>query len=567
MSKARQNVFKLNITPVNPLEYGVSGSSGDNVAAWNALCAAAQSLPVTFPLSVNYYFSSKPNPISDFASFETPGFWRTYLFADYSMGANDVFMSHGFGANTANLSCAKKVSGNTGTGFLVRSDNTETNDFVQHRGVMVYGHDTGNTWKTGIHIDGKDRAGGFGCRDIWLDNSCAHDCTTDNLLIETGVNVFVNNGLFFDGDPTATTRVRVRGDSGEPSQRIYISNTRIAGALTLEDYVNGFFFSGSIETALTVGANVQNSLILSAINPSSITNSSSSCTIITPTVARFAGDTSSGFTGAPAANYHAFTASSSKPGLRIQRFAGNYFSDFTHSTDADGEHCLIEVANNTTKATAARFYTNKSVFPGDLMPAVTETQDIGSPTFEWDNIYIQNVATVSDERLKNIVGEIDGQQAIAFLQALSPIWFSYKPTVIPAHTETRARQIEVEEVSIENDVIGFDQDDSGKMIARIAPKETKRTVLKHEEYQVEVPKQIVPHGRPHAGFSAQQYKQAMTAAGIEDFAAYAYSPDDDVYHLRLVENIGILVAANKTMLTQISALEARIAALENANAP
>jgi hypothetical protein len=52
---------------------------------------------------------------------------------------------------------------------------------------------------------------------------------------------------------------------------------------------------------------------------------------------------------------------------------------------------------------------------------------------------------------------------------------------------------------------------------------------------------VVEHGRPHSGFFAQAVKQAMTDAGIEDWAGYAYDDEADVHMLRMQEFIAPLL--------------------------
>lgn len=153
----------------------------------------------------------------------------------------------------------------------------------------------------------------------------------------------------------------------------------------------------------------------------------------------------------------------------------------------------------------------------DILPVTTESQDIGSVSKEVDNIFLQNAATVSDARRKNDLGEIDGNQAIAFIQALEPKWFSYKDTVIPARIE-----------HVESEV----------------PHPVTGKPMRHVE-AVEHPERVVRHSRPHAGFMAQQFKQAMTDSGIADFAGYAYDEESDTHLLRLMEMVGVIAAAVK----------------------
>lgn len=159
----------------------------------------------------------------------------------------------------------------------------------------------------------------------------------------------------------------------------------------------------------------------------------------------------------------------------------------------------------------------------DMLPVNTESQDIGSVLKEVDNIFLQNAATVSDHRRKNDLGAIDGAQALAFINALEPKWFSYKDTIIPARTE-----------HVETEV----------------PHPVTGEPMRHVE-AIEHPEHLVRHSRPHAGFMAQQFKQAMTDTGILDFAGYAYDEESDTHLLRLMEMIGVLTAAVKHLAARI----------------
>jgi len=143
---------------------------------------------------------------------------------------------------------------------------------------------------------------------------------------------------------------------------------------------------------------------------------------------------------------------------------------------------------------------------GHFDPGVTESQDLGSVSTEWNNLYVQNAPTVSDERKKESVQPI--AYGTSLLKALNPIQYVYKDTVT---TDADGNEI------------------------------------------------TIPHSRPHTGFIAQEVKDAMTSIGLGDWAGYALEdhPDYDggLHTLRLNEFIGVLVAGFKE-------LEARVAALE-----
>jgi len=155
---------------------------------------------------------------------------------------------------------------------------------------------------------------------------------------------------------------------------------------------------------------------------------------------------------------------------------------------------------NTAGVEALRIDSSQHVWPG-----TTESQDLGSVSKEWDNLYVQNSPTVSDERRKNSI--VDIEYAAELLKALEPVQFKYNDTVIPA-TEDQ-------------------------------------------------PEKTITHSRPHTGFIAQQVKESMTAAGLEDWAGYAYDEEEDLHSLRLNEFIGVLVAGYKSLDARVSALEAK----------
>jgi hypothetical protein len=242
-------------------------------------------------------------------------------------------------------------------------------------------------------------------------------------------------------------------------------------------------------------------------------------------------------------------------------------------------------------------------FTGDVDPALTESQDIGSVDLEWDNLFVQNAVTVSDERTKNIIGEMDDEQIDNFLTALDAIWFSKKDievVVTPAKAaRTERRQVtdtvqeekvsfevvdgkavrKVETVETEKPVFELLPvvDEDGKpVMVEVSPatpavldrdgrvvKEAKEAVPQQASYRVpvmedvEIPaeeevRKTITHGRPHSGFTAQQVKAAMTEAGIEDWAGYAYDEETDKHFLRHNEFIGVLVKGYQILKAKVN---------------
>jgi hypothetical protein len=158
---------------------------------------------------------------------------------------------------------------------------------------------------------------------------------------------------------------------------------------------------------------------------------------------------------------------------------------------------------------------------GNFVPRTTEAHDLGSAAFNWNNAHIKNIATGADKRSTVDLGVIDGEQALAFIRALEPRLFRFKDTIVPEREEA----ITVGEV---------DEDGNGRMVSK--------TIFR--------PGFVVPHKRPHAGFFAQQVKDAMTVAGIEDCGVYAYDPQADTHELRLFEMLAFLVSGMQALMAK-----------------
>ena len=136
---------------------------------------------------------------------------------------------------------------------------------------------------------------------------------------------------------------------------------------------------------------------------------------------------------------------------------------------------------------------------------------LGAGTARWKSVFaVTGTIQTSDARYKKDIERIDAKQAAAFLGALKPSWYRYT------------------------------DGDSGRL---------------------------------HTGMIAQEVKEAMTEAGIEDCGVYIRSPltegagqeaaEEDVrYSLRYDEFIAPMVAVMQEQERRIAALEERIAAME-----
>lgn len=264
--------------------------------------------------------------------------------------------------------------------------------------------------------------------------------------------------------------------------------------------------------------------------------------------------------------------------IEVARFEGGSDADNTygvlrvgHSNDrgffvkggrevGNTEHAVLGTTDNKGVMTDVISLLNSNVLPG-----TTESQDLGQADLEWDNLFVQNSPTVSDERRKNDLGPLDDQW-IKFFDSLTAHLFTFKDRVIkdavPEITEERQKTKTVKEeqtrievidgvptqktktVEVEDPVYDYVQvvDESGNPVYDQEGEPLTHPVPVMET--VTIPgedKVTVTHGRPHTGFFAQAVKQAMTDAGIEDWAGYAYDEDADLHMLRLQEFIAPLL--------------------------
>ncbi len=222
-----------------------------------------------------------------------------------------------------------------------------------------------------------------------------------------------------------------------------------------------------------------------------------------------------------------------------------------------------------------------AIFSGDVDPAVTETQDIGSTTLEWDNIFLQNAPTVSDIRRKNDHGSADF--LVPLMKALDPRAFSRKSKVVKAAVPEqilqrqkveiskelleeitvvdgvavlKKRMVDVKKLVFETMVV---EDENGVPIKRKGEYLTYQDPVMEDYVVPAVPEVVVPHGRIHTGFMAQHLKALMDDLGIEDWAGYAHHNEkgEDVHVLRLLEFIAPMLAYTQELEGRIKILEAK----------
>lgn len=258
----------------------------------------------------------------------------------------------------------------------------------------------------------------------------------------------------------------------------------------------------------------------------------------------------------------------------------NAFGNFILETRASLGISLFIITGINNDVALELDSSQTAIFSGDIDPAITETQDIGSVTLEWDNIFLQNAPTVSDSRRKNDLGSAD--ILVSLMQKLDPRMFSRKSKVVKeAVPEQILQRQKVEIIQEEQEkiiiidgvpVLTIELIDVEKPIFKLVTVKDENGVsikkkgltLKHEVPVMEdyvIPAQdevVVLHGRPHSGFMAQDVKALMEELGLEDWAGYAYHNEDgeDTHVLRLLEFIAPILAYTQKLEGRIEVLEA-----------
>jgi hypothetical protein len=162
---------------------------------------------------------------------------------------------------------------------------------------------------------------------------------------------------------------------------------------------------------------------------------------------------------------------------------------------------------------------------GDVSPHTTEAQDLGASGKEWDNIFLQNSATVSDERRKEQIE--DSPLGLDFVNQLRPVKYKRKNWIQKIEV---APAVEAAEGIEASDAVYEDME---------------------MEYQ-----------RKHYGLVAQEVKGVLDAMEIDtqDFGGYVdanIKDGVDKLYLRYDEFISPLIKA-------VQELSAKVEALENA---
>lgn len=165
--------------------------------------------------------------------------------------------------------------------------------------------------------------------------------------------------------------------------------------------------------------------------------------------------------------------------------------------------------------------TGRLLISTDVTPGGDNTQDSGSASKRWNDVYATN-ATIqtSDEREKTDIQ--DSTLGLDFIRALRPVIFRWRD--VPERVEV---------------VI---DEETGEDVEIVHPAQT--------------------HKRPHFGLIAQHVKAVMDAQGVVDFAGYIYDAKTDRHGLRYGEFLGPLIRAIQDGADIIAALQADVAALQ-----
>lgn len=303
-------------------------------------------------------------------------------------------------------------------------------------------------------------------------------------------------------------------------------------------------------------------------------------------------------TGAPGQEIHVQSATGTEADIRLAGDNGDSdYLDMYHNTGTFG---LWGTGTQDMALGVGDGEKMRITNAGDVLPGTTETQDLGSASKEWDNAFLQNAVIVSDAKRKKDIFII--KDASKFLRLTEPVWFTYRDKIIPEETKDVERQVTVtkqrDETVIEiidgrpvqvTKTVDYDEpqfteiavvneagtpvlrevqtgltgevlDKAGKVVLPAKPIMEMQPLMHRVPVMETVaeitPAQTIAHSRPHTGFVAQKIKEAMTAAGYEDWSGYAYDEDSDTHMLRLMEMIAFTVKGWQELDARLTALEA-----------
>jgi hypothetical protein len=226
------------------------------------------------------------------------------------------------------------------------------------------------------------------------------------------------------------------------------------------------------------------------------------------------------------------------------------------SNGASGTMLALEGAATAGAATVVSYK--------DFLPSTTESLDLGSATKEWDNIFIQNAATVSDERHKEDIE--DTSLGLEFINKLRPVSFKRKDWDDEVEVEGSHDAQPAQYRGAEDEVLYEEGDDipEGKEVGDVKKAAVLGNKVADATDATEAVMETVEHryNRKHQGLIAQEVKKVLDDMSIDtnDFAGYVdanINDDTDRLYLRYTEFIAPLIKS-------VQELSAKVEALENA---
>ena len=200
----------------------------------------------------------------------------------------------------------------------------------------------------------------------------------------------------------------------------------------------------------------------------------------------------------------------------------------------------------------------------DLVPNATESLDLGSSSLEWDNIFIQNSATVSDERHKEDIE--DTSLGLEFINKLRPVSFKRKDWDDEVEVEG-SHDAQPAQYRGGSDEILYEEGDDipeGKKVGDVKKAAVLGNKVADATDATEAVMETVEHryNRKHQGLIAQEVKKVLDDMSIDtnDFAGYVdanIKDDTDRLLLRYIEFIAPLIKSVQELSAKVAALEAK----------
>ena len=224
---------------------------------------------------------------------------------------------------------------------------------------------------------------------------------------------------------------------------------------------------------------------------------------------------------------------------------------------------VLAATYGMTAGTTAQRAGDRITSAGNVGPLNNNTYDLGSPTYKWRDLYIQNSPTVgSDERLKENIADLDLLDVSGLIMGLRPVSYTHKPTPAPT-PEAPLDPPKRKKVNY----IAVERDGALKIEEEVALDGSGNPIMEDDpNAQPSIPPQVdhVNDTKTHFGFIAQEVEILLTTLGITpaQFAPLTYDADADRYGFRYEEMIALMVEHAQAQQRTIDDLVTRVTALE-----